>query len=305
MSYKEIQRSKAIQFRNTLFTDLGQGIYRGECREFVLKDSKLNLWAGIREDAIDYYARNKISWWESGSAPTGHLLSSQIACLNHLYFIRQRKDLATKILQAIEPGIKSAEIIDDGYVEFEKVGLKNLGKELGLTRGANCTSVDAIMLGSKNNGERILFFIEWKYTESYSQESKLNGDSGLTRQEAYKDLLNDPLCPIKINNTDDLYYEPFYQLMRQTLLAWEMTKRNEYGAVDWVHLHIIPTDNFELRNKITSPGMSGNNIEQAWKAVLKDPSKYISLSPEQFLLPVQDEPDTKSLLTYLKDRYWI
>ncbi len=84
-------------------------------REFVLKDAALNLWGGIRDDAKKYFADYGISWWKSDNGgPTGHLLSSQVACLNHLYFARQRKEVATAILKQIHPGISEAMIIDTG-----------------------------------------------------------------------------------------------------------------------------------------------------------------------------------------------
>ncbi|MBA7577368.1 hypothetical protein ES708_19219 [subsurface metagenome] len=92
-----------------------------------------------------------------------------------------------------------------------------------------------------------------------------------------------------------MYYEPFYQLMRQTLLGWEMVKRKEYGAEDFIHLHIIPEENKDLKEKITSPGLSGADIEEAWKNTLRKPGKYILLDPKEFLKPVFVSPDTKSI----------
>ena len=44
---------------------------------------------GIREDAIAYFRSNHIPWWKGAAdEPTGHVLSSQIACVNHLYLLR-------------------------------------------------------------------------------------------------------------------------------------------------------------------------------------------------------------------------
>ena len=304
MSYKEVQKEKAIKLRDEIFRDSGTGLFKKIPREFVLSEPELNLWEGIRADAIEYYKDNQISWWESGDEPTGHLLSSQIACINHLYFLRQREDLATIVLSQIDSQIQKALIIDSGYVEFEKVGSINLGKEKSLTRGANCTSIDAMIMGENIYGERTLFLIEWKFTESYTNESKFKGLSGERRIDAYKDLLKNPECPIIHENIKDLYHEPFYQLMRQTLLGWDMVTRKEYNAKDWVHLHIIPEDNIELKNKITSPGLSGRNIEEAWKSVLKYPDKYIMKSPDEFLLPIIKGRDTRSIILYLRKRYW-
>jgi len=88
MNYEKKQREKAIQIRDELFHDPGGGIFKNKPWPFVLSKPELNLWSSIREDAIEYFRSNCISWWDSGDMPTGHLLSSQIACINHLYFLR-------------------------------------------------------------------------------------------------------------------------------------------------------------------------------------------------------------------------
>jgi hypothetical protein len=303
-SYKETQRQRSIDLRDKLFRDPGDGEFRKIKREFVLSEPDLNLWSGIREDAIEYYQQNKISWWSTGNEPTGHLLSSQIACLNHLYFLRQRADLATAVLQGVDTNIKKAVKLDSGYVEFEKVGEQKLGGERPLTRGANCTSVDALMLGETRSGSLKLFLIEWKYTETYSPVTKNSGASGATRVAAYKNLLNHTGCPISTKNQAALYYEPFYQLMRQTLLGWQMVGRKEYKADSWMHLHIIPHENTGLKNTITAPGLIGNTICAAWKSVLNNPGLYQSLDPADFLQPISQHADTLAVRAYLKARYW-
>ena len=304
MNYKKEQKDKAIKLRDEIFRDPGGGIYKKKPRPFVLSQPELNLWPGIREDAIDYFKDNQIEWWDSRENPTGHLLSSQIACINHLYFLRQRPDLVTPILQRINAKIHHACFIDSGYVEFEKVGSEKLGKEEHLKRGIYCTSIDAFMVGEELSGKRVLILIEWKYTESYSSDSKSKGKSGKTRMEAYKDLLRHEASPITHKNIPDLYFEPFYQLMRQTLLGWEMVGRNEYGDEDYIHLHIIPTKNNKLKSTITSPGLLGNNIEEAWKSTIRDPNKYIVLDPKEFLEPIFKRVDSLSITSYLKKRYW-
>jgi hypothetical protein len=309
MNYKEQQRKRATELRDGVFKDPGGGHFKKLDRDFVLKDPALNLWAGIRDDAIDYFLRNKIPFWDSVKEPTGHLLSSQIACLNHLYFLRQRGDIATSILKGVDNKVKTALIMDNGkdsgYVDFEVIGAKNyLGEKLH-TRGANSTSVDALMLAELDNGYRKLFFIEWKFVESYTKISKADGDSGQTRIKTYSPLLSQSDCPIKNSNIEGLFTEPYYQLMRQTLLAHEMIKAKEYEADSYIHLHIMPGDNKELKEVNTAVGkLIGDKLEDTWKNVLKTPDLYRAIDPSDFLKPAHDCLDCIAPLTYLKQRYW-
>ena len=88
MNDRERQRKISIELLDSIFKDPGNGIFLGKERDFALSDPVINLWAGIRYDCIDYFKRNNVSWWNgSNDEPTGHLLSSQVACVNHLYFI--------------------------------------------------------------------------------------------------------------------------------------------------------------------------------------------------------------------------
>jgi len=54
-----------------------------------LTDGNYNLYEPIREGAIQYFKDNNIGWW-GGSKPSGHILSSQIACVNH-HFLSQKR----------------------------------------------------------------------------------------------------------------------------------------------------------------------------------------------------------------------
>lgn len=309
MSYIEQQRKKVLEHRDEVFKDPGGGHFKSLDRAFVLKDPALNIWGGVREDAIDYFRRNGIPFWDSGNEPTGHLLSSQIACVNHLYFMRQREDIATAILKGIDKTVKTALVMDNGkdsgYVDFEVVGLTNyLGEKLH-TRGANSTSVDAVMLAELDNGKRKLFFIEWKYVETYGKTSKAEGDSGQTRIKTYSPLLNHPESPLKLSDIFGLFTEPYYQLMRQTLLAHEMTKAQEYGADSYLHLHVIPKNNTDLKEVNTTSGkLEGTTLEETWKNVLKSPELYIAVDPKDLLQPARKCLDTIAPFTYLEQRYW-
>lgn len=302
MKYREQERERAIKIRGSFFNDPGSGQFLGEDRAFVLKNPSLNLWADIREDAKHYFSANQIPWWKGTDVdPTGHLLSSQVACVNHLYFLRQRQDAATAILQRLDPTVEKALPLDSGYVEFEYIGAKQYLMEKSFTRGANCTSVDAAMLGSTKHGERRLFLIEWKYTEVYAVR-----DLYIPRRAAvYDELIASPDGPFVAGlEPRSLYFEPFYQMMRQTLLAWQFEAHRELGCSNCVNVHVIPKQNKELKETITALTLQGGDIHEAWRTVLKAPQKYIPVDPSDLLKTAQGLPDTKSWLTYLADRYW-
>ena len=63
MSFREAERRRLIEIRDSVFRDPGGGVFLKREREFVLKDATLHLWEGIREDALDYFERNQIVWW--------------------------------------------------------------------------------------------------------------------------------------------------------------------------------------------------------------------------------------------------
>ena len=302
MTFLERERKRLVAGRDDLFKDPGAGLFSGKPREFVLSDPAANLWEGIRVDAIDYFARNKIGWWRGGieNEPTGHLLSSQVACVNHLYGLRQRHDLASAVLAAIDPEIVGAEHVDDGYVAFEFIGSRQYLQERAFTRGANCTSVDAFMIGRTANGGRRAFLIEWKYTEAYRREDKYIPE----RAKVYDHLITAKDSPFKQIDPRDFYYEPFYQLMRQTLLGWQLSTNSDHGCTTYRHIHVVPEANTEFSSGLTAPMIVGESVSAAWKGVLKEPELYVGLSPEAFMMPLTDIVDTKALMFYLQRRYW-
>jgi hypothetical protein len=313
LNYRESERQKSITIRGKLCdADPGGGIYRKIPRDFVLRDPIKNLYKGIRREALEYFKENKIVWWEGTAAPTGHLLSSQISCLNHLFFIRNDKEAALKILQNLNPDfIEPCADFEGGYIGFEVVsngsylGETPNGKQQ--TRGANCTSVDAMMTGILRNGKKIQVLIEWKYTESYHNTCLADGSSGATRQSRYNHLTTDPDSPINCTvPIENLYYEPIYQIMRQTLLAWQMVKNRtvELNANDWIHVDIIPENNLNLRYQIQAPDLPKTNIEDAWKTQLKKPQKYQVITPQKLLSPIIFDPKYGKLMVYLNERYW-
>jgi len=332
--YQEKEREKAVELikNSELFGRCGAGgKFLGEKRDFVLLDGQYNLFKSIREDVQTYFKENNISWW-GGQKPTPHTLSSQIACLNHLFPIRNDKAEVLKIAQIIcEDIIDVLEIKTDklphAYIAFEVVSSSdylNECKEAGqeLIRGSHCTSIDALIFAKDENGKNYLLPIEWKYTEHYNNANKAVEDrkgepkgtngKGKERLDRY---VHDNRNPHLIRNSKQLkeqndfkksvyFFEPFYQLMRQTLWAEQMIahrKSEKISADDFIHTHVIPQENSDLLNKIYP--CSGKEMEATWRACLQDPSKYKIISPKD-LLANMDQNKYADLKKYLMKRYW-
>ncbi len=310
MSYIEGQLKKATKLRDILFKDPGGGMFDNQPSEVVLLDQSLNIWEGVRQDALEYFYQNSICFWESVNKPSGHLLSSQIACINHLFFMRQRQEVATAVLKGVDNNVKNAVRIekseyDNGFVVFEENGQKNYLNEKSRIRGSLSTSLDAIMLGEMKNGTRKLFTINWNYTEYYWGHSKPMHDKSVFCSQTYKPFLNDPASPIKFCDQEGLFIEPYFKLMRQTLLSHEMTKANEFGATDYAYLFIAPFENEDLLNvNVAANRLSGSKLPETWTNILKCPGKYIVLSPKDFIEPATYCNDTKTITSYLQMRYW-
>lgn len=273
--------------------------------EYILQgqDSINNLYSKIQKDAIEYFKRFDIAWWQckgEHNVPSGHIVSSQIHCLNHLFDLRTDKD-AVKLIVEKATGMQFDEIlpslIDDkekeAYFSFEFAmdNDKLLGEsDKGWKRGTLCTSIDVMVMARKGQ-EKWLIPIEWKYTECYEREDKTNR----TRLKRYSKLISDSgrLSQPEDGIPHSVYFiEPSYELMRQTLLCEQLVK-NGY-ADDFFHINVIPAGNTELRNA----------VEKEFVPMLKDDSKFKIIDPQDLLSPLEEKNMHPELIEYLKKRYW-
>ncbi|KAF0222997.1 MAG: hypothetical protein FD179_1833 [Erysipelotrichaceae bacterium] len=300
-------RAEELIRRSSIFNnDIGGGIFKGKPYPFVLHDNNNNLYALSSSEILQYFYKNRIAWWNGRL--TNHTLSSQVACLNHLYPIRDDKAAVLSIVQNICADIVDLERITTdtfkpAYIQFESVSDTDHLNELTSTRGSNCTSVDALILGVHKDGRRILFPIEWKYVEVYGNDNKARGDKGTTRISRYTNLINNSI-QLQSTTHDIYYFEPFYQLMRQTLWAEQMIACRNTETIrvdDFIHVHVIPSENKELLNKIYP--CSGQEMENTWRSCLKDQSKYMIVTPKALLSPIS-KSQYQTLIDYLETRYW-
>jgi len=307
--YIDKQKQKNIVLIESGFFDgdFGNGVAQNGVRyPYVLNNSENNLHSSIRSDVFRYFEANDISL--QGVERT---VNSQAACLNHLFPIRNDKDSVLNILKAISEGFSDVYIIDENmgeYIQFEAVGgntnFLNEGTNL---RGRLNTSIDALIY-AKHDNEKVLVPIEWKYCESYGSQEFLNDSTpsrnnmtrGEIRKSRYYGLIENS-ARLKTDETKKCSnYEPFYQLMRQTLWAEQVMQNVDVlKADDFFHIHVIPRENYELLNRKYI--CSGEDLETTWKNCLVQPDKYNIISPSE--LWNFQSPDTE-IFNYLKDRYW-
>ncbi|WP_446787239.1 PGN_0703 family putative restriction endonuclease, partial [Macellibacteroides fermentans] len=99
------------------------------------------------------------------------------------------------------------------------------------------------------------------------------------------------------------FFEPFYQLMRQTLWAEQMVRHNSteyFQAEDYIHVHVVPADNKDLLD--TSYPQPGGTMEDTWRSVFKDQNKYKIIDPKSLFSLIDKKYE--SLVDYLANRYW-
>jgi len=337
--YRETERERGIALiKNTnLFNNAKSGhviTYKGKehLKEEILSDGINNIYKPIQDDVLEYFNKNKIAFWhtprakEASKKPTGHILSSQVCCINHLFPIRHDYENVLQIAKTICTDFEKVLPINTdkylpGYIQFESVSdIDHLNEkkqtQSELTRGSNCTSVDALIYAEHKNGSKYLIPIEWKYTEYYNNQDKSienrDGEAkeaeskGKERLHRYSDLITDSqyLIGKKTYRNSIYFFEPFYQLMRQTLWAEQMIqhKNNERIKADnYIHIHIIPNENKKLLNKKYK--VSQKPLRESWLDNLKDKGKYIIISPWNFIKNI-DNNKYGDLLNYLQVRYW-
>jgi len=318
----EKPRQAAFKASSPYITEAARadGVYKGRPRPFCLplECAEENLFEEIRAPALAYFARCEIKWHDGQDAkPSNHLCDSQVCCMNSLLPFADRPDALVELLRPVYPTISRVLSMEAGlFVSFEWIGEENYLREKcrtsRRTRGANFTSADAAVMFERQDGLRQIALIEWKYTESYGDTWLRFARSGTDRRQIYAWLYECEDCFLDKSLLPcfcDLFYEPFYQFMRQQFLAHEMEKAHELGADVVSLLHIAPAHNHDFR-RVTSPalGCLGDSAIDVWKRLLKTPDRFASVTTEKLFgrLPVDRLPELATWWDYINLRYsWL
>jgi hypothetical protein len=289
----------------------GKAGHKGAAFQLLPEHRGFNVAPAIRDLAKAYFAEHRISWHRYAN----HARSSQVLCLNVLMPLARRPDLLARIVERAV-GISGPEMLDvepgpDGhpwFVGFEWIGrrdyLNEAGKNGQRTRGSNCTSADAI-LRFRHQGRIEAVLIEWKYGESYNGPIDESGNEERLRR--YRDIVFAPNGPIRENldiKVEDFFWEPFYQLVRQQMLAFQMQKLREDGADRVRVLHIAPAANVALR-KVTAPALKnrGDDAFAVFRSLLVVKENFVSCTTEGLFGPMLEDNGADEWASYLRGRY--
>lgn len=228
--------------------------------------------------------------------------SSAAACINTIGNIAQKKDDLITFLnkfnldvEDIIPFPKGVTLDgetynDKGNVIFEWIGPRRSPiYEKGGKRGQNRTSIDAFILAMINNRITQLL-IEWKFTETYNSKDQLQKFAGVAGNER---LRRYSMCLAKLRKTKDipflmdknqfglydLGYEPYYQLLRMTLLAKLTTPckfENGLAIEDYRIVHLMHSKNKGLdilsrKHLSCLPGLRqnvGKTLHEVWRDII-------------------------------------
>jgi hypothetical protein len=305
MTYVEEQREKASRWKSgsgTLPEEariaapyVGKGGVGGDTAyPFCLpaEHAALNLLPEVRTSALELFAELGIPWHCGvDRGPSNHLLSSQVQCVNALMPMVEDPARTVKAFGDLLDIAEVLEIEDGRFLTFEYVGpADHLHEARGgaRTRGAHCTSVDAAFRYRTPAGRTELALVEWKYTESYLRRRKAAPASDAVRTKRYGDLWEAPDGPLVPRVPLDLMFdEPFYQLMRQQLLAHELERHGAEDAEVVRVLHVLDPANGAYQASVLRPEMRGlgDTVDGIWSSLLRDPSRFLHVDPARFLDP--------------------
>ena len=296
-----------------------------------------NLYPGIRGvgGATEFFRRRGVKWWKSSRSgdeskvdgPTRNMASSQVACVNFLLPLAGIPGALLSSIRSIDDDVCG--IVEIGHegntspVEFEWIGLGG-SLERTETRGANSTSIDAFLVAETKTGLLRAYLLEWKYVEEYlttRPDFKGKGASGDTRRLRYSDRYHAAFSSFNVAaapELDEFLYEPFYQVMRQRLLADRMVQQRELDVDEAKVVVVVPEQNRAYRtvadgSKTTSPPLALRfpqleTVEAVIRDALKDPAaQFDMVAPSTMLDAVELEHpnDTAAWAGYWRERYGV
>ncbi|MFW6773178.1 PGN_0703 family putative restriction endonuclease [Nocardioides sp. CPCC 205120] len=245
------------------------------------------------EGAIQLFAELGIPWHCGvGDGPGNNLLSSQVQCANALFAMVEDAELVRRAFGDVVDIAEVLSIEDGRYLTFEYIGPTDYfdeGRGKPRVRGSRCTSVDAAFRYRTGGGTTELALVEWKYTEQYGRLRDPNPGYDKTRIRRYGADFGDPNGPLRsdVLPIELMLDEPFYQLMRQQLLAHRLETDRAVGADVVRVLHVHPPENLEYQHSLVRAEHRelGEDVDAVWRRILRADDRFIAVDPARFLDP--------------------
>lgn len=253
----------------------------------------LNPIEVVRDSAITLFSELGIPWHAGvAGGPSNHLLSSQVQCVNALMPMVTDADRIKRAFGDLLDVAEVLEIEPGRLLTFEFIGARDwAGEGAGnpRTRGTHCTSVDAAFRYRTSAGAVELALVEWKYTESYSRSGLEDPGKNAVRYERYRSAFFAPDGPLRTDvvEYEDLFVEPFYQLIRQQLLARDLERQHELGADVVRVVHVSPAGNLAYQQSVPTAALRavGTRVSEVWQQLLRRPDRFVALDSQRFLDP--------------------
>lgn len=305
MTYSDEEKSRAAAWKRSTLTlpaaakvpapYVGkEGTSGPRLYEFCLPTefASLSLLPEVRVTAPALFTVLGIPWHAGvDGGPSNHLLSSQVQCVNAM---GQMVTDPSRIVRAFGDllGIDEVLPIEPGrYLTFEYIGPTDFFGEAPngqRIRGAHCTSVDAAFLHRDRDGVVELVLVEWKYTESY-RVRKPDPSKDAVRLGRYGDAFADLEGPVQsdVLAFDFVLDEPFYQLVRQQLLAHALETSGAEGAARVRVVHVLSELNVAYQHSLARPEHRalGSTVSEVWQRLLRRPERFLSVDSALFLDP--------------------
>lgn len=89
-----------------------------------------------------------------------------------------------------------------------------------------------------------------------------------------------------------LFVEPFYQLMRQQLLARDLERHRELDGEVARVVHVAPAANLAYQASVPTAALRavGPTVSAVWQALLKTPDRFVPVDSAIFLDPTVTSP---------------
>lgn len=291
-----------------------------------------NLFESLRADALGYFAARGIPWHGGvGGHPSTHLCSSQVACVNTLWPLRHDPDLLAHVFRPFFPDIAAVLPLDAdvptvgagpddaaGYLAVEWIGTRRyFPQERSWQRGAHATSADFAFRYAAARGAITVVLGEWKYTEDYRSKKISDGTPQAAATLAAQRRIYHPhvvrwqAAQPGLPDYDSLFVDPFYQLLRLTLLAREMEQPadgepGEMDATRVVVAHVAPRANTDFAQSWTVRALQdpASTVSAAWQKIAPA-GRFVPIATEELLHAISTAapPPLHAWADYLARRY--